>query len=127
MILETLFLVAAAAFPAAPDTLLCREFQLRGGKAEVIACTQAVAAPWVLAAADTGTVRFVRDSSPEQEPMDVGAAYRGTLQLCVVLDDRRWDRCGVYLGKELLGVFSRASWTGPDQRRNGAHVEDGKK
>lgn len=122
--LSTLFLVAAAAFPGAPDTLRCVEFQRLDPPRITMACTQAAAAPWVLAAADTGNVRFVRSSGPEQEPADVGAVYRGTMQLCLALNGHPWDRCAVYLGSQLLGVFVRASGNGPDPRRIGARVED---
>lgn len=117
--------MAATAFPGYPDTLQCVDFQRLQEPQITMSCTQAKAAPWAIAIADTGIVRFVRDSGPEQEPADVGADYRGTLQLRVSLDGRECHTCGVYIGKELLGVFVRASGNGPDQRRHGAHVEDG--
>lgn len=117
MTLEVLFLVSRLAFPAGPDTVKSVEFQRLDPPRTVLACVQAPAAAWVISISDTATARFEREAGDRsQDPMDVAAAYRGAMQICVTLDARPWKTCSVYLGDVFLGVFVRTGQAPPPGR-----------
>lgn len=125
MILGTvLFLTQLAAFPAGPETLECRVWQstTRTGQEEHLALAVAPAAPWVLAGADTADFR--RDTDPIKHPMDVAAAFKGSLQVAASLDGTPWRTCAIYVNGTLIGTFLRPGENGAGQRRHGARVED---